>query len=272
VTKSRYLVLLPVGGLIAVGLAIVTFLWPDPRSSFEAILIGLFFGVLFGHSTIAAAWNALGPAPLVVRLPLSLSWIALLFAALYFNFSLQQAPAEAYDFLVLVGMCLFGQWSLVQLPLWGLPLFYGLRMIHRSETEASSSHRARQFGIRQLMIVTAIVAVLFGIGRALLLGVRFDNDRHGILIGSFLGVAAIVMTLPLLIAALLPRWAVPAVIAIAVLIAAATFLELSLFRHFVQHGDGPTAADLAAINGFTAAWVLAFVVAVRLSGYRLLAR
>jgi len=125
------------------------------------------------------------------------------------------------------------------------------------------------------MIVTAVVAVVLGIGRAIVVWlISSDEFRAGpILIISFLAIAGIVMTLPLVLAALLPRLAVPASLVVLVLIGLATAAELPLLMALSGPvpGGGTHAGHFYGINGFQCFWVLAVIGALRLGGYGLTA-
>jgi hypothetical protein len=190
----------------------------------------------------------------------------MLAAALGINVALNGGPDEAP---LVVGACLFGQWLLLQFPFWGLALGYGLRLRHTDDDGHGLDQRERQFGIRQLMIVTTIVAVVFGIGRVIAgqLSERV-NIRGEAPIFIFLAVAAIVLTLPLLVAALMRRFSTPAVLVTLVLIGLATTWELPLLA-IVHSGPGPKAQHFIAINFFTAAIMLTVLTVVRLNGYSL---
>lgn len=272
-SQRRYRVLFWAGPLIAFGWLVVALANPDARTrAMEYVSIGLFLGTLFGQTTLASAWMALGPAPLVWRLPLSLIWVAMLTTALALNVGLHGGGPPTIA--AVVGCCLLGQWFLVQLPLWGLAMRYGLRLRHVDDIHRTADRSERQFGIRQLLIVTTIVGVIFGIGRLVVThsGMRFTPDAGpGTAIVLFLAVAAIVITLPLLLAALLPRLSIPAVLLTLVLIGATTALELPLLQRVGSGGGGPNALHFAGINVFTALWILAVVATIRLNGYGLVA-
>jgi hypothetical protein len=266
VVPRRYTVFFWLGPLLALSWLTLSILDPDPGGGvIETLGLGYFFGSLFGHTTLAAAWTAFGPAPLVWRLPISLTWVFLLATAIGINLGLNGGPDEA---VLVIGGCLFGQWLLLQFPLWGLALGYGLRLRHVDDDGYGLDHRERQFGIRQLMIVTTIVGVVFGIGRLVVGQLRLDFGRGEAAIFIFLAVAAIVLTLPLLLAALMRRFTIPAVLVALVLIGLATTWELPLLQ-IVHRGPGPKAQDLVAINAITAAIMLTVLTIVRLNGYSL---
>jgi hypothetical protein len=241
------------------------------RGGMVYVTLGFFFGTFFGQTTLAAAWAALGPGPLRWRLPLSLAWVAMLPMAIFINIVIHGGPKGAE---LIIGGCLFGQWLIVQLPLWGLATVYGVRLRHVDDIGIVQDRRERQFGIRHLMIATTIVGVTLGMGRILVdaQGMWFGLALQ-FLIFVFLAVAAIALTLPLLLAGLLPRRAIPAVLLVLTLIGLATAWELTLFRAIPGVPRGAP-DDLyfvfICINAFTAATILAGVAVLRLNGYGIL--
>jgi hypothetical protein len=118
---------------------------------------------------------------------------------------------------------------------------------------------------RQLIIITAVVGVVFGIGRFLVtnLAGHVNLGRGEAPIFIFLTAAAIVLTLPLLLAGLMVLLAL-------VLVGIATAFELPLFTG-IQSGPRPDTLIFVAINSFSAVVVLTVVVVTRLSGYSLIA-
>ena len=265
----RYRVLLWVGPLVGLALLLMASVRPEPQPDpWEYVTIGLVYGTLFGQATLAAAWTALGPLPLVWRLPLSLVWLVALIVALAVNVSLYHAGSD--DAVVLFGLIVSGQWLLAQAPLWCLAMGYALRLRYIDDGAAQPSQR--QFGIRQLMLVTAVIAVVLGIGRAAITAaVQLQEFRWGpLLIISFLAVAGVVMMLPLLLAALLPRLAVPASLLVLVCIGLGTAGEVPLVN-MVNSASGSNVEPwhLVTLNMFQAAWVLLTAGAVRCSGYGL---
>jgi hypothetical protein len=229
------------------------------------VSIGFFFGTFLGQTTLAAAWAALGPGPLRWRMPLSLVWVAMLPVAVAINVGIHGGPDDAA--FVIAG-CLFGQWLIVQLPLWGLAMGYGLRLRHVDDRESMQDRRELQFSIRHLLVIMTIVGVIFGVGRILVtrlgLPFRFDPEAP---VYVFLAVAAVGLTLPLLLAGLLPRRAIPAVLLVLTLIGVATAWEPALFLVILADRGGPETAHFAWINAFTAATILLGVAILRLNGY-----
>jgi len=257
--------------LFAVNWLLLVFLHPDPGQGrvLELATLGLWFGTMFAHTTLVAAWSAFGPIPLVWRLPLSLIWLVLLALAIGINMSTNGGSKEA---AIMFGALMLGQWFLLQIPLWGMAIGYGIRLQHRDDQERISDPRQQQFGIRQLLTITTLMGVIFGLGRLLVssyLG-RFnvDGEEYGIL--AFLGVAAVIVTLPLLLAALLRRHAIPAAVLAAALIILVTYSELPLLQElFPGPGGGPGSRDFIAINAGASVILLFLLMIVRFNGYSL---
>jgi hypothetical protein len=260
--SNRYLVCIPAALLMSIGWLILALAWPEGSAN-RHLMIGLMLGTMFGHTTVAAGWSAFGPGPLILRMPLSAAMVAM--CVLIFTASIfVRSRGEVGLGMVLAG-CLLAQWTLVQVPLWILGISYGIRMRHREDAQGEDDRRARQFGIRQLLIATTVLAVVLAIGRFVVLNADGGIVDGEALIFALLGVAAVLMSLPLLMAALLPRYSVVAVAVVSLLIAVGTFFELPLLQRF--QGSGPETVDLIWINLCTSLWIVAFVTATRLSGY-----
>ena len=266
-SSNRYLIAVFLLPLLGFSWLVLAALEPNgPSGPLEYALIGYLIGTMFGQATLAAAWTALGPMPLLWRLPLSLAWIGALCVAFIINVVASSGPDM--QVALIIAACLGAQWLLVQIPLWGLAVGYGVWLRHWSDPPQTVQDR--QFGIRQVMILTGIVALVLGVCRWIAgeTAVYFQNtDWQGIIIFIFLTAAGIVMSLPLLIAGLLPRrWLVAVMVAL-FWIVVGTWIELPLVMILPNRGGGPDFWHLAFINGFQAAWVLAVVAIVRWCGY-----
>ena len=260
-----------VAPLIAFNWFLIAGLGGPPRSSGDVAIFawsGFLFGSLFSHATLAAGWAAFGPARLVWRLPLSLIWVVMMVVAFAINLQHEQGPVREVFFFY--GSILLGQWLLVQLSLWGISLTLGLYLRHVDEIARGFDPRERQFGIRQLLIITALVALVLGIGRMIIVpwSMDFDPDSSAMAIGGYLGIASTLQTLPLLLAALLRRQAILAVVLTLTLVILVTLCESPLLKVLGQ-GDGSGIIFFIAINAFTAGLMLVVLTLVRMNGYRL---
>lgn len=252
-----------IGVLVLLGWLVLACVWTEPT---RPIVVGIVVGTMLGHTTIASAWVALGPGQLIWRALFSAAWTA----SLIIVFGMQAAIRDegiGIDFLALLGLCLLVQWVLVQMPLWGLVFSHGLSVDHRNAAR-DRGRRPMQFVIRQLMVVTLIVGVLIGLGRMIVTSLSPGlPGAEGWGIFVFLGVAATITSLPLLLAVLLPRFALPAVIVVLILAGVATMWEVPL--SVLLGADGPSQREFIWLNTFTFLWVIIFPTAARFCGYGL---
>jgi hypothetical protein len=251
-----------------VALCSIAFVPPEFPRVPELVGFCFILGTMYTQVTLAAAWMAFGPLPFLWRLPLSLASVASLILAFGVNLSLYDGPG--WELIIVLGGCLLAQWLIAQVPLWGLGLAYGVRVLHPSQLQRQPDPRERQFGIRELLIFTTIIGVILGLGRALVANMpRTVGVDHAVGIFAFLSVAAILLSMPLLIAGLLPHYWRRAIAIGLLVIVAATIGELPLLNSTVGPAGGPDASHLALINAFTSAWVLVYIVVIRRAGYRL---
>ena len=227
----------------------------------EFFVVGYAIGTLFGQTTVAAFWCAFGSSPLHRRVIVSLAWLTLLLVVIAIGFRFSGVRRE----LPMVGIALAAQWILIQIPLWVVRYYGRLRLQLGEPTDSGMP----QFGLSQLMAFTFGIAMLLGALRWIVTSQALSFVGSTLLVWLFLAGAAVLMSLPLGMAACLPRFAswlgVPLILA---LIALATAWEHPLLLK-VAPGRGPEVMHFVWINTFTSAWVLAFAVAARLNGYRL---
>ncbi len=234
----------------------------EPNGPNEYLAINYLFGTVFGHTTLAAAWTAFGPGRLIIRFPLTLLW--LLFLIVLPTLALD-GPGEGFG---IFATCVFAPWAILQFPFTGLAVFYGLQL--RRDILPGSARGPIQFGIRQFMIFTAAISVLLALGRfSIPMFAKLSTNSVDWQIFLFLVAASILMSLPLILAALLPRYSLPSVLVVLVLAGIATFSEVPLLEQVARGGPGgPDIWHFAGINAFTAAWIVVIAGLVRWSGYR----
>ena len=239
-----------------------------PRSA-EYVFVGFVLGTVFAQTTLAAAWATLGPGRFILRLVLSIAWIVSIGFA--FLLSIRPGPGGKgeYEVALTITACLFAQWLLVQILLWGLRLGYDVYLSDGENSVGNTGSRTRQFGIRQLMVFTAIVAVLLAIGRVVVpvLAGSFGRDWNELVIFGAMAIAAVLVTLSLLLAVLLPRYALAITPIVALLIGMSTGLELSLITQLSSRVSGPGFGHVAATNIFQAVWIILIAGLMRTSGY-----
>lgn len=263
--------------ILALSWIVLALFDPDgPGRAGEHVGLGYLFGTMFGQTTLAGAWAAFGPFRWYWRLLLAPVWLLVLWVCVAINIGLHGGPGDPW-FLLLISGCLIGQWILVLLPFAGLALGYRVQLMHRSDDAAGidqgNKPRQLQFGIRQLMVLTGIVAVVLGVLRALVLALVARLSDRGMgeaPIFIFLAAAAVIMTVPLVMALLLSRWWIPATVAVLALTALATSWELPLLS-LLPRTAGPDTMHFVFINAFTAGWIVLILGIMRLRGYGLAA-
>jgi hypothetical protein len=165
--NNRYLWTIAV--LVVIGWAAVALVGPNPGGGllWEALAAGTLFGTMFGQAALGAIWCALGPLPLTQRLPLAVLWLATVSMAFGLNLA-REAVLNGLIMFAMFGGILLLQWVLVQIPLWLLTARLKLRIIHESEALAEIYQAGQQFGIRHVLILTTLVAMVLGLGRLVL--------------------------------------------------------------------------------------------------------
>jgi len=158
----------------------------------------------------------------------------------------------------------------LQIPLWSIKWAFGVELRHVEDAAQGYDPSQRQFGIRQLMTITAIVGVALGIGRLIIppLIAEMQLPSGDLPVFAFLVVAEVVLTLPLVLAALLHRFAIGGVLVAVVFVAVVTFGEVPLMQ-LLSAGPGPQTMDFVALNAVASALILLVLSVVRLSGYSL---
>ena len=146
---------------------------------------------------------------------------------------------------------------------------FGLQLRHIDEIKQKSDAKRVRFRMRHLIIFLTILSVVLGVGHIVVPKITVRADRFVFV--PFLAAAAIVLTVPLLLGALIRRMSILGVLLLALLLTAgATALEASL-----QASLGwftPTSTILfIAINVASTIFILVVAGIVRMNGYCLCA-
>lgn len=240
-------------------------------------LLAIFLGTMYGQATIAAVWAALGPGPVRWRYLGSIVWMVLMIAAwaaglaaLFVSNSFRVSGWDSEWWLV-VGSVL-GQWMLGQIPLWTLGWLSNQRIARADEQAGLPTLLKPQYGIRELMLLTAAVAVVLGIGRLLLpwLTSTFSQGNlREVPIFAFVVFVNLVLTLPVFLGVLLRRGAILGTLVALGFVAIATWLELSLMFAMFGNAGADVTLMFCIMNGVQAAWALAAAGLLRAAGFQL---
>ncbi len=120
---------------------------------------GLILGVIAAETTLLAVFAALAPFSLFVRVALSTAGVTFVCVA---AFHLSDATGE--ERLVFAGVTVL-QWIAVQIPLWMFRLRSGWCLRRTPAAGSGARLQDLQFGIRQLLAWTAVVAAVLSIAK-----------------------------------------------------------------------------------------------------------
>lgn len=261
----RYISLSLLGGMLATSWLSIAVLTPAVLRTVP-YGIGYLIGSLLAHPTLAASWACYGPGRPAIRIPLSMVWMSLVISAIWINVSFMGGPTRG---ALELGSVLVGQWLVLLAPLATLRFAFGVRLENRSTTKATFTSQSLRFGVRHLLILMSVCGVLLAAGRIVVpqISLRGGGEMY---IFVFLVSAAIILTLPLLFAALMTRRALLGVALAIVMITVATIWEFPIFEAIGGQGPGPV--DFAAINVTGSLLVLIAALCLRWSGYTLTIR
>jgi hypothetical protein len=241
---------------------------------YEDWIPGLLIGVASGQTSVAAVVLALAPWRLFTRLSIALFFVA--FAGLPF-LCLAAVRGDIVALLLIDG-ALAAQLAAMQFPLWIARLRFGIRL-DLADSIASGEERPHQFGIGQLLLLTAGVACLLGIAKWVLPTDIIARSGRGpelwpqVIVFFLLLVFHTVLPLPIIWAALAhhPRGVllhVARIFVALVLVGALTFVEPFTFELLLPPGGGGKHDIFYWLNGSHAAWLLGSLLIARISGYR----
>jgi hypothetical protein len=250
-------------GALAVACCLVTLVLAVCMPRYEdSAVVFLMYGSLFGQIAVAAGWTAFGPGHFIVRWPLAMLWTTILIAIP----SLPMIPQGEYGVAYIYGAWLGGQYLLSALSLGGIALGCGLRLRFHNQFRAEWKGEG-QFGIRQLLIFTAIVAVMLAIGR-ILFRLEFPEVDRGIWsIIAFMIAAEVLLTVPLLTVIFRERSAAIATVLCVLVMAAATPLETHLFTAVAGSAARVSSLKFGLANLTSTLVILMFGITARRSGY-----
>lgn len=258
--------------VFAVVSGVVIALLPEPRppnNIWHYTIIGILFGGIFGNTTAASIWSSLGEGRHLVRSVLAILWMIALIVGLALMVFRGNGPNRGV--VVDVSTCIVVQSCLIQIPMWLLRVWCGIRLV-KPTGESTTAPERMQFGIVHMMIVTAIVAVLLGVGQGMvrLIGVTRlgGNGEWGIFL--YLAIAAVLVTLPIVVATLIERRQLLAILAAVVFVGLATASEYPLMVAMGLQRSGPDFFHILGINVVSSLVVLLHGLALRWGGLRLI--
>ena len=223
------------------------------------VFVGVAIGSLFGFTILAATWTAFGPGQRLVRWTLGFLMLIAPTLSLFVSNPRTLKPVVVCQFVIVV----------LLLPLAALLRYqFGISLAKLDEPETMPPKMVvRQYGIKHLMILTALIAVLLSVGRVIVPFFR-NFQATELPVWVFLAFSSCVMVVPILFSLLTLRnsfWPTLAIFGFSVL---ATWNESTLLSSLKL--SGPDFFHFVWINLFTVLPVLLVAVGLRKCGYRLI--
>lgn len=239
---------------------------PEPvRANSEYPVVGFLLGSIFGHTTGICIWASLGQGSHLLRGILAVFYLFGLWLAVMVFFAKQSFAR--IEFALSLGSAILLQALLIFGFGWLARVFNGLSLVSR---DALANMPIRfQFKIKHIMILTVAIACLMAVSRGLILTlVKSEVDYEDIIVFLFLGMAAVLITIPIAFACLLPRYFGIGLIVALLGCAAITVIEHSVFIALIDY-NGPDFYHMLFINLFSAIFVFIFSMVLRWFGYRI---
>lgn len=227
----------------------------------------LAIGAALATSSVTAAWLALGPLSVPLRMAVApLICFAALFAAALPLVATHVNP-EAVIGVFLAGIA---QFLLLQAPIWLIRTWHRLRIAQLEELAESGPIERLQYSLWQMLAVMTLVAVALGIGRGIMALVGPFRGPGGLTLIFFfvlLVAYSLLLAWPLIWAVLSPSGVMWKGACAAVLVALVLTITYPLTISVLGRGEGPWLYWLAFVP--QPAYLLAHLLATRASGYRL---
>lgn len=222
---------------------------------------GCFYGTVLSHAFLASFWAVFGPGNMLARGYFSCAWVAAMF--LSFRFNMPATSLSAIFALFMAAQCFV---TFVLLII--LRVVSGARLKHRMTAALEPEKCQRQFGLGPMILLITLIGVSLGVGRLILSYVLDKGLVQAIFPWWFLfASAALAISLPFILAALLPRMAIVSLFVGLLFAGIVTLVELN--SNVLANSPGSQRAVVVAINVVVIAWTLLFSLALRLSGYTL---
>lgn len=232
---------------------------------------GLLMGNLFGTITLVGIWVTFGTATLGGRVGRLVGCCLAIAAAATISAMIGGVPVSRLPPIsMLFGVVAIVQCLLVTSLLWILGNASRARLRHLDDLPRSVRATDQQFGIREVLVVTAIIAVLLGAIRLILqLAPGAASPlTQGAIIWGYLVLCNVFIVLPVIVSPLLRRFALTCTLIALVFVGVVTGLEVTAL-HRIEKGPDTGWIVFSLANYVQSAWVLLALGVLRYGGYRL---
>lgn len=229
----------------------------------------LVMGAALAVTSLTAAWLALGPLAIAVRMAVApLVCLVVLFAATLPLAATGANPAAVMG-LFLAGIA---QFLLLQVPFWLIRSWHRLRVVALGELGGRGSMERLQYSLWQMLVVMTLIAMALGIGRGIIALVGHSSPGPGfvVVLSSFFAMLVgynLLLAWPLVWAVLSPirmarkiAWAIGLTILVVI-------VAYPLTTAILGPGEGAWIYWLIFVP--QPAYLLAHLFATRAGGYRL---
>ena len=168
-------------------------------------IAALVIGLLMAQILLTAVWSTMAPVSLVLRM--STGVLSTLFLLICF-YRVAWRDGGGHGVALSICVPILIQWFLLQIPLW-FARYHGWRVGNPDSQLEHPKHREFQFGIKQLLMWTTVVALSVAIVKACLKEVDFGGGTSPLLleVGLYLTIGNSLIALPIIWGAFVHRWA-----------------------------------------------------------------
>lgn len=264
IMSDRHAIYLQVPVLVGICCCVAPVVSQFPGSKIAGAIL---LATLCSSTIFAAAWAVLGPGWLVVRLPFSFVWAALL--GLSADVALLWDRNSIINLFGLFTMMTGTLWLIAQVPFWSGVLLFDLRLRYQASNGPTSAEPARnkprvRFTILRLMLFTALVAGSLGLGR---LSTEHDDIDFMRYFG-YLFFSQLTVCVPLIYAALQPR---RAMLGVSLCLAGIAFFTLAQPFLTKMNANGLWKVSepwlFIVANLTSIGWIVLFAALIRCGGY-----
>jgi len=238
------------------------------------------YGTFFGLIALAAGWTVFSFARPKARIFHSLVLVAMSVLAMCLGGLLGNvARGELLAFAGVIGLVAIAQWLMIAGLLWPLLATRNVRLCNVQDLTSVERAKSQQYGIREMLIATAVAAVLLGAIRWFLSqpwpSSLDSSASRTLLVFGYLAACNTFVMLPLLVSPLLRRFAMVSTLLALAFVAVVSVCELTALRQQFGPVHAAHAINLGVVcwlmNFTQAGWVLAALITFRADGYRLVA-
>ena len=227
--------------------------------------LGIVWSIFFAQVILAGVWLALGSGKFVVRVALSMSLVSIASAAQVIALVRDDAPRHFIPVTISAAVI---QYSIVAGLLLPIRIAGGWQFGHE-QSRNKPQRSDLQFGLAQLLILTACAAIALGVMRNAFRNI--DLEQTGISAGVYglLIVSNVFIGLPTMRAAMAEQFMLFWLLACLVFSIGVTLVEVTVFERAIAPPRSPD-TFFWCLNTLEFCWIAFSLLVLRVDGFRLL--